>query len=299
MTAAPVVAELSGRRVVTFLAADGPTVLDAECSHMGADLGRGCMVAGRLRCPFHGWEYDGTGRCIRIPGQEDVPPFARQTAFPAAERHGLLFAYLGRSPGFALPEFFGPGPTLVAGRPIRYVMDCPWQMFGANGFDLQHFALVHDRELVGEAEVDSPSTFARRIRFTTRIVGDTLRDRALRAFLGDRVGVSITVWGGTLIAVTARFRRTTSRLLFGIAPLDGEKTRVDLVVFAEPGPRWRRWSLPLSLALRRALSLRFVRDDTDRVPRASYRPGTLVESDRVLIDYYRWLAALPLRGDFV
>ena len=44
-------------------------------------------------------------------------------------------------------------------------------------------------ELVGEAEVDSPSTFARRIRFTTRIVGDTLRDRALRAFLGDRVGV--------------------------------------------------------------------------------------------------------------
>ena len=297
-TPQPAAAELPGRSVVYFRSGDRPVVLESHCSHMGADLSRGCVVAGRLHCPFHGWEYEASGRCIRIPNQNHVPSFARQTSFPAAEQHGLLFAFLGSSPSFDLPDLFD-GRPLIAGRPARYVMECPWQMFGANGFDLQHFALVHDREIIGEPEVDSPADFGRRIRFTTRIIGDSFRDHTLRTFLGQTVAVSITVWGGTLIVVSASFRRATSRLMFAVAPLDADRTRVDLVVFVEPGHTLRRWMLPLNLAVRRMLSLRFVRDDTDRVPRASYRPGTLVVSDHVLIDYYRWLAGLPLHGDFM
>ena len=44
-------------------------VLDAvrdRCPHMGASLAEGTLVRGRVRCSWHGWEFDlETGRCDR------------------------------------------------------------------------------------------------------------------------------------------------------------------------------------------------------------------------------------------
>ena len=42
-------------------------VLDAYCSHLGADLTSGGKVFGDLiQCPFHQWQFDGnTGDCVR------------------------------------------------------------------------------------------------------------------------------------------------------------------------------------------------------------------------------------------
>ena len=295
LRARPVGAEVAGRRVAVFRGADGhPAAIDGDCSHMGADLSCGTVSNGRLQCPFHGWEYAANGRCVRIPAQRDVPAFARQRSYAVDERHGLLFAFLGREPLFPLPEFFEPTEApLIAGRPTRYSSECPWFMFGGNGFDLQHFALVHDRQLVGEPEVDAPAPFARRIRFSSQIVGASAGDRMLRRLLGERVEVSITAWAGNLIAVTARFRRAVSRLLFAASPLEDGRTRADLFVFAERFSPWRRWLQPLSLEVRRMLTTRFVQDDNKRVRRAAYHPGALIEADRAMIDYYVWLASLP------
>lgn len=291
----PVGTELLGRRLALFRDIDGrPAAIDADCSHMGADLSRGCLKDGRLQCPFHGWEYAADGRCVRIPAQRQIPAFARQRTCRVEERHGLLFAFSREDPLFPLSEFFEPTASpLVPGRPAHYAIDCPWHMLGANGFDLQHFALVHDRELLDEPVIDSPSRFARRIRFTSRVTGTSLGDRLIRRLIGDRVAVSITVWAGNLIAVTAKFRRATSRLVFVTSPLDAHRTSVDLIVLSERGPRWRSWLTPLSLWVRRALTIAFVRSDTERVRRALYRPGTLIEADRAMIEYYRWLGGIP------
>ena len=43
-------------------------VLDAYCPHLGAHLAEGGRVIGEsMRCPFHGWQYDGDGRLRRDP----------------------------------------------------------------------------------------------------------------------------------------------------------------------------------------------------------------------------------------
>ena len=43
-------------------------VFDAHCPHMGAHLGHGGLVSGEgIRCPFHGWRFDGEGRCVEVP----------------------------------------------------------------------------------------------------------------------------------------------------------------------------------------------------------------------------------------
>src|SRR5687767_10260819 len=68
----PVRAELGGAAAyVGFRDPAGRAVtLDARCSHMRADLARGEVVGGHLRCPLHAWEYAGDGRCVRIPAAE-------------------------------------------------------------------------------------------------------------------------------------------------------------------------------------------------------------------------------------
>jgi phenylpropionate dioxygenase-like ring-hydroxylating dioxygenase large terminal subunit len=293
----PAGVEAAGRRLVVFRDEAGTAVaLDAECAHMGADLSRGCVINGRLQCPFHGWEYAADGRCVRIPAQvdpEDVPRFARQRSYAVAERYGLVFGFLGGTPWYPLPELFGPTSTpLIAARPVRYAVDCSWSFFGSNGFDLQHFLLVHDRRLLDEPTIDSPAPHARRIRFRSEVVGKSAADRVIRGVIGGRAEVEITSWGGTLLAVTAHFRRATSRVLFAVNPLGPRRTRADLFALAERGPRWRSWLSPLNLWLRRRLTWTFIRGDLDRVVRPVYRPATMVEADRVMIDYFRWLADL-------
>ena len=42
--------------------------MDAYCEHLGAHLGYGgTVVEERIRCPFHGWEWNDKGRNVRIP----------------------------------------------------------------------------------------------------------------------------------------------------------------------------------------------------------------------------------------
>src|SRR5687768_6365147 len=75
----PMGLEIGGRKYVGFRDARGAAaVMDARCSHMGADLARGCVRGGIIHCPLHDWQYDGTGRCVRIPAADAIPPFARQ-----------------------------------------------------------------------------------------------------------------------------------------------------------------------------------------------------------------------------
>ena len=56
--------------LVLFRTRDGHArVLDAYCPHIGAHLGEGGRVVDdAVRCPFHGWQYNGeTGECTHIP----------------------------------------------------------------------------------------------------------------------------------------------------------------------------------------------------------------------------------------
>ena len=80
--------------------------------------------------------------------------------------------------------------------------------------------------------MDSPHPFSRRIRMTFRVVGHSISDRLLRCWIGDRVGVSITSWGGTVLIVTADFRHARSQMLSFIEPLDAEHSIQNVLVYA-------------------------------------------------------------------
>jgi 3-ketosteroid 9alpha-monooxygenase subunit A len=87
---------LFGRETVLFRDDGGaPHLVDAHCPHLGAHLGHGGkVVGGCIRCPFHGWEFDGaSGKCQRLPNGDPVPPRARLERWPIIEERGMILVW--------------------------------------------------------------------------------------------------------------------------------------------------------------------------------------------------------------
>src|SRR5438132_5329180 len=84
-------------------------LLDRHCPHRRADLSYGFVEETGIRCIYHGWLMDETGRCIEQPYDDTVNPRARgkercaTTAYPVKEAAGLLWAHMGPGAATGLP----------------------------------------------------------------------------------------------------------------------------------------------------------------------------------------------------
>ena len=92
-----------GEKLVVWRDNDGtPVVFRDRCPHRGIQLSLGRIKDNHLQCPFHGFEYDISGKCMLIPanGRASRPPdYIRANAFPVKEAHG--FIYVWYTPGQA------------------------------------------------------------------------------------------------------------------------------------------------------------------------------------------------------
>jgi len=139
-----------GRSMVAFRDESGSvSVLDGYCPHLGANLAvGGTCVNGTIRCPFHGWRYDGSGRCVEIPYAKRIPPAARLGRYPAVERNGMIFVWYGvpdSEPFFEipeLPEWKDPDFTSTWLR-FEWAVETHPQEISENGVDAPHFHSVH------------------------------------------------------------------------------------------------------------------------------------------------------------
>lgn len=137
---------LLGRDLVVWHDDEGTAhVWEDLCIHRGARLSKGWITDNTVVCPYHGWRYDGSARCVLIPAApgQSIPPKARAFPVRMREQDGLIWASLGEPthepPAF--PERDMPG--------FRHFMAGPY-VFRANGFravenfiDIAHFPFVH------------------------------------------------------------------------------------------------------------------------------------------------------------
>jgi len=261
---------------------------------MGADLANGCLRDGRLVCPLHGWEYDRNGECVHVPalGRNRPSHWARQLRFPTIELGGQIFFFNELRPRFPAPFFDGVSPfQLRAAGSFELRDNVPWYFIGANGFDVQHFRNAHDRVLLAEPIIDAPAPFARRITLRLAVAGHSLGDRLTRLFAGPKLTMTVTVWAGTLIFVTARFRRAVSYGLMTVRPLENEATHARVVVWVRRSASMLAQSSfdPVNLALRRHFIRQFLRSDVGRMSGVRYTPSRLIEADKPFADYMEWL----------
>lgn len=154
-----------GKQIVAWCDDTGRIcVAESVCPHLGSGLGPsvgGRIRAGCLVCPFHGYTYDITGKCVSTPY---VPP-PKATwlrVFETRVMHDFIFAWWGsdgRPPQWDLPE----DPS----------MDADWSEIGyrtvrfpghpqettENSVDIAHLRYIHGYHSVrpvGSILVDGP-----------------------------------------------------------------------------------------------------------------------------------------------
>jgi phenylpropionate dioxygenase-like ring-hydroxylating dioxygenase large terminal subunit len=75
-----------------------PVCLKDHCCHRGAALSKGKVIGAHIQCPSHGLEYDGTGRCVKIPANGEntpVPERYHVTGYPVRDLHGFIWIWYG------------------------------------------------------------------------------------------------------------------------------------------------------------------------------------------------------------
>ncbi len=91
----PVPIEIRGTAYAIWRAADQHLIAVRDrCSHREAPLSLGTVENGCVRCPYHGWTFGGSGRCVDIPSSgagATIPPAAHLDPLPVAERYGLVW----------------------------------------------------------------------------------------------------------------------------------------------------------------------------------------------------------------
>src|SRR3546814_18974792 len=91
-------------RIAVFRGEDGVVrAVSARCKHMGADVGLGQVVGNNVRCPYHHWEYNGQGSCVRIPSGDKIPTDTSLFSFHCEETQGLIWFFLGQAPTYPAP----------------------------------------------------------------------------------------------------------------------------------------------------------------------------------------------------
>lgn len=130
-----------------------------RCPHRGARLSLGRVENGRLECPYHGWQFDGSGQCMHVPAlPQFVPPRTHCVeAYEAREAHGLVWVRLVASDA-ALPPFTAEADTRL--RKLNcgpYDVEASAPRIVENFLDLSHFAFVHEGWLGarGASSIDS------------------------------------------------------------------------------------------------------------------------------------------------
>ena len=298
----PIGVELGRLRLVAFRNNDDGvvSVLDGRCSHMGTWLDRGTVHKGKIRCPLHGWEYASDGQCTHIPASQKLPPFACQTVYPSIEIRGHVLVFNAPGARFPMPFFEGRSPDdLVPAEPFDFIGAVPWYMIGANAFDVQHFHNAHDRKLLSAPCIDCPAPFARRIVAAYEVTGNSIRDALTRKFAGPQVRMSITVWAGSLILVTASFRRTTSYGMVLVRPLGPCRTLMRTIVWVQRGASAFSRAVfdPINTWIRRHFIREFLKQDAVRANGAGYHPTTLIDADSEMLQYFNWLAKISPASD--
>jgi phenylpropionate dioxygenase-like ring-hydroxylating dioxygenase large terminal subunit len=153
---APVGVELLGERFVAFRADDGRIGFFAEaCPHRGASLVLARNEDCALRCIYHGWQIDVSGKVRETPSERAGRPDRHGLAdrvkvrhYPVVEAGGIIWVWLGppdrKPPRFPSFSFTSLPADHIFG--ITAVVECNWLQGVEADVDSSHVSLLHETE---------------------------------------------------------------------------------------------------------------------------------------------------------
>ena len=110
---------LLGQELAVWRADDGlVNAWENRCAHRGVRLSVGTNLGNRLKCRYHGWEYEsGSAQCVERPAHpgEKPPSLIKARKFPCVEVDGYVWVRLdgeGDDGAGSAPGTTHPGLTL-------------------------------------------------------------------------------------------------------------------------------------------------------------------------------------------
>ncbi|MBW2497296.1 MAG: Rieske (2Fe-2S) protein [Deltaproteobacteria bacterium] len=221
-----------GRNMIALRGEDGAvSVLDGWCPHLGANLAVGATCEqGTLRCPFHGWRFDASGRCVEIPYAKRIPEAARLARYPVLERNGMIFVWGGEEgvePFFeipVIPEWQDPAWTDRWMR-FEWTVATHPQEISENGVDSPHLHTVHLMEPVEDYRLrfEGPAYFWS--------IGVSKEFQTLPEF-SDGFTMKGENWGLAYSLIRQRGRFNTI-VITSFTAVDDETTCIKMAILAE------------------------------------------------------------------
>ena len=157
--ATPRPVKILGEELILFRDGQGrPGLVYPRCCHRGTTLYYGKVEDRGIRCCYHGWLFDVEGRCLEMPAEPNPTGpqcrRVRQPWYPAEDRYGLVFAYLGPPerkpvlPRYECLEVMGPGEFVEAddssiGSGGITIAPCNWLQHFENVVDPYHVPILH------------------------------------------------------------------------------------------------------------------------------------------------------------
>jgi phenylpropionate dioxygenase-like ring-hydroxylating dioxygenase large terminal subunit len=140
----------AGEPIALYRGSSGRVVaLEDRCAHRQVPLHLGVVQGDRIKCHYHGWSYDCTGKCVDVPylGKERVPNGVR--TYPAREVDGLIFVFPG-NPALAearLPAGLGLSQRRdYKTRRLNREVACHYTFMHENLFDMNH-QFMHRKQM--------------------------------------------------------------------------------------------------------------------------------------------------------
>lgn len=240
----PKAIRILGEDLVAFRDKQGGVgVMHRHCSHRGASLEFGIITDQGIRCCYHGWHYALDGTLIETPcepAESRLKETVCQGAYPAFERDGLVFAYLGAPD--SMPEFpvfdsyvYPKGTRLV---PFSNVYPCNWLQVFENIMDHMHTAVLHNHMTVEGVDASTSEGVSLEgfgdmpvMQWEATREGNGMIFIAARRLPEDKVWIRITemlfpnfLQIGSLVPTAARERHSTTAMTRWQVPVDDTNT---------------------------------------------------------------------------
>ncbi|MBI1182319.1 MAG: Rieske 2Fe-2S domain-containing protein [Alphaproteobacteria bacterium] len=140
----------AGQPIVLYRGQSGTVfALEDRCAHRQVPLHVGVVSGDTLKCGYHGWAYDCSGKCVDVPyfGMAKLPNGVR--SYPAREIDGLIFVFPGDP---ALADRRAPASLGSAAdrgyktRQLNREVACHYTFMHENLFDMNH-QFLHRKQM--------------------------------------------------------------------------------------------------------------------------------------------------------
>jgi phenylpropionate dioxygenase-like ring-hydroxylating dioxygenase large terminal subunit len=141
-------AHFAGEPIVLVRPKEGPVfALEDRCAHRQIPLSKGVVTGCAVRCCYHGWAYDSSGKCVDVPylGKEKLPNGVR--SYPCSEQDGLILIWPGdRQAVKALGTLGAAGDKAFKTRRFGKRVRCHYTFMHENLMDMNH-QFLHRRQM--------------------------------------------------------------------------------------------------------------------------------------------------------